>query len=65
MLKLQLIYSFHSDGSKTAVILKKVILRSITLTFRRYVMVGNITFLMIFEVFDPSPLTLLINCSRL
>jgi len=27
------------------------------------VMVGNITFLMIFAVFDPSPLTLWINCS--
>jgi len=26
------------------------------------VMVGNITFLMIFAVFDPSPLTLWINC---
>jgi len=26
-------------------------------------MVGNITFLMIFAVFDPSPLTLWINCS--
>jgi len=25
--------------------------------------VGNITFLMIFAVFDPSPLTLWINCS--
>jgi len=27
------------------------------------VMVGNITFLMIFAVFDPSLLTLWINCS--
>jgi len=27
------------------------------------VMVGNITFLMIFAVFNPSPLTLWINCS--
>jgi len=27
------------------------------------VMVGNITFLMIFAVFDMSPLTLWINCS--
>jgi len=27
------------------------------------VMVGNITFLMIFAAFDPSPLTLWINCS--
>jgi len=27
------------------------------------VMVGNITFLMIFAVFDPSPLTVWINCS--
>jgi len=27
------------------------------------VMVGNITFLMIFAVFDPSPLILWINCS--
>jgi len=27
------------------------------------VMVGNITFLMIFAVFDPSPLTLWIKCS--
>jgi len=27
------------------------------------VMVGNITFLMIFAVFDPSPLALWINCS--
>jgi len=27
------------------------------------VMVGNITFLMIFAVFDPSQLTLWINCS--
>jgi len=27
------------------------------------VMVGNITFLMIFAVFDLSPLTLWINCS--
>jgi len=27
------------------------------------VMVGNITFLMIFAVFDPSPLTLWINGS--
>jgi len=26
-------------------------------------MVGNITFLMIFAVFDPSPLTLWINCT--
>ena len=26
-------------------------------------MVGNITLLMIFAVFDPSPLTLWINCS--
>jgi len=26
-------------------------------------MVGNITFFMIFAVFDPSPLTLWINCS--
>ena len=26
-------------------------------------MVGDITFLMIFAVFDPSPLTLWINCS--
>jgi len=26
-------------------------------------MVGNITFLMIFAVFDPSPLTLWLNCS--
>jgi len=26
------------------------------------VMVGNITFLMIFAVFDPPPLTLRINC---
>jgi len=25
--------------------------------------VGNMTFLMIFAVFDPSPLTLWINCS--
>ena len=28
-------------------------------------MVGNIAFLMIFAVFDPSPLTLWINCSFL
>jgi len=28
-------------------------------------MVGNITYLMIFAVFDPSPLTLWINCSFL
>jgi len=27
------------------------------------VMVGNITFLMIFAVFDPLPLTSWINCS--
>jgi len=27
------------------------------------VMVGNITFLMVFAVFDPSPLTLWIHCS--
>jgi len=27
------------------------------------VMVGNMTFLMIFAVFDPLPLTLWINCS--
>jgi len=27
------------------------------------VMAGNITFLMIFAVFDPLPLTLWINCS--
>jgi len=54
-------HSVNGDGSKTAKIIKKVILLSITLTFN--VMVGNITFLMIFAVVDPSPLTLWINCS--
>jgi len=47
--KLQFIHIGNDDGSKTAKIIKKVILHSITLTFRRCdVMVGNITFLMIF-----------------
>jgi len=35
IVKLQFIYGVNGDGSKTAKIIKKVILLSITLTFRR------------------------------
>jgi len=47
--ELQFIHSVNGDGSKTAKIIQKVILLSITLTFRQCD--GNITFLMIFAVF--------------
>ena len=53
--KLQFVHSVNGDGSKTTKIFKKVILLSITLKFRRC--------LLIFVVFDLSPLTRWMNCS--
>jgi len=50
-----------TDQSRKKII-KEVILLSITLTSGD-VMVGNITFSMIFAVFDPLPLTIWIYCS--
>ena len=62
ILKLQFIHSFKGDGSKTAKIIKKVILPT-SHCLNVNVMLSNMTFLMIFAVFDPMPLTLWINCS--
>jgi len=50
-------HSVNGDGSKTAKIIKTVILPTIT-SPEVNVMLSNITFLMIFAVFDPSSLTL-------
>jgi len=50
-------YTLHSFYSKTANITQHHV------DILGDVMVGNITFLMIFAFFDLSPLTLWINCS--
>jgi len=44
---MQFIHRVNGDGSKTAKMIKKMI----------FTMLSNMTFLMIFVVFDPSPLT--------
>jgi len=54
--KLAFIYRVNGDGSKTAEIIKKVILPT-SHCLNVNVMLSNMTFLMIFAVFDPSPLT--------
>ena len=60
--KNQFIHCVNGVGSKTAKIIKNVILPTVTSPDVN-VMLSNITFLMIFAVFDPTPLTQWINCS--
>jgi len=54
--KNQFIHCVNGVGSKTAKIIKNVILPTVTSPDVN-VMLSNITFLMIFAVFDPTPLT--------